>query len=431
MKFDSSRYNIALQETGEFVYLYNSFSGALCKLEKETYLQISNYILDDNNKCKNFDELYKQGFIKPVDLNEFNKIVLTEREAVFSNSNRDQSYVIAPTLACNLNCMYCFEKGYREKEVIDDKTLFAVADYIFNRLGKDTKELHIGWFGGEPLLAYKQIVSFNEYLKPRLLEKSINYTASMITNGVLLQEEKIKTLAEVCNLKRVQITIDGTQEVYCNRKSATEKQFYDLLENIKCALDYVKIKVRLNCDGENFNDLQSVTEQLIDLCGNHKNLSIYLARLIDYLGCGSAAFFTQDDFDIKRIEFNKYVCRLRHLPYTPQICKYRKTFCGLFKLQNQVIGPNGELYKCEHHVGQSNKIIGNIKYGLNYNDTFMNFLENNPSKQCRECKIFPICLGGCPAQKMDLPEGKACFYSQHYIEQVLKQYIDSYQNKAT
>ncbi len=424
MRYDYSFYNIVIKENEEFVYLYNSYSGALCKLEKKIHNTIINNVLTDDNKCMYFDELLKQGFIKPFDLNEYNKIILTEHITVLSKPKNSLTYVIAPTLACNLNCDYCFEKGYRDNSSISDELLMEVADYINNRTFHDLKEIHIVWFGGEPLIAYDKILKFSRYLIPKLEKKQIRFTSSMISNGVLLTKERAKALAERCELKKVQITIDGTKNVYCSRKHATEKQFDTLLENIKSALNHLKVSIRLNCDGENYEDLKVVTKLLVEQCGKNNNLNIYLAKLVDYDGCGRESFYSQEEFDIKQIEFNKYVCALQGKVYEPTILKYRKSFCGLFKLNNQVIGPNGELYKCEHHVGQADKVVGNIKYGLNYNDFLIKFVANMPQKKCKTCKIFPLCLGGCPAQKFDLPEGKSCYYSELFIKHLLLRIAD-------
>lgn len=121
MFFNCSFYNIIIKKNEKYVYLYNTYSGALCKLEKDIYNYIIDNTLDDNNKINYFDELLRQGFIKPIELNEYNKIVLTERINVLKGPNGHLSYVIAPTLACNLNCEYCFENKYRNTNIIDEK----------------------------------------------------------------------------------------------------------------------------------------------------------------------------------------------------------------------------------------------------------------------------------------------------------------------
>lgn len=423
MKYDYSFYNIILKETDEFTYLFNSLSGALCKLENKIHNQILKNIINDTDKCQYFDELLKQGFIKPIFKNEYNQILINERQAVLSTKLTKLSYVIAPTLACNLNCDYCFESGYRTNNYLSDNLVENVADFILKNINKSVKEIHLGWFGGEPLLAFNQIVKFNKYFRNKIKDLNVIYTSSMITNGVLLTEEKIKFLVENCNLKNIQITIDGTQEIYCQRKKATSEQFYQLLKNIKTASKYIKVTIRLNCDKGNFEDLKEVAKHIIDICENNSILTIYLAKIIDYLECGQPHFFNQLDFDKKRIEFDKYISGLLNKPYKKRIMNYHPTFCNLFKLNNLVIGPQGELYKCEHHVGQKDKEIGNIAYGYKYSNFMMNFIKNEPREVCKGCKIFPLCLGGCPAQKFDLPNQESCFYSEFYIKHILENYI--------
>lgn len=423
MQFNYSFYDIVLKENRDFVYLYNSYSGALCKLEKEIHNHILNNVLDDNDKCKYFDDLLKQGFIKPVDLNEFNKILTMERSAIYGDSEEKLTFVIAPTLACNLSCVYCFEDGFKSNKFMSDKIVDEVVKYIEQKINKGTKSIHITWFGGEPLLAYKTIVLFNQKLNLLISDKSINYTSSMISNGILLTEDKVKYLAEECNLKNIQITIDGTEETYCKQKKATPLQFRQVLQNIKNAIKYLKISIRFNCGKENFSEIVSVVNQILELCSDNENLNLYLARLVDY-SCGcSAKFFTQEEFDLKYLEFNKFICQKKDKEFKPKLPKYRKSYCGLFKLKNLVIGPDGEFYKCEHYVGRDEKIIGNIRQGLFYTDNMLDFLSNKMYEKCKECKLFPLCVGGCPAQKQDLGEKEACSLSLEYIKNLLKTYI--------
>lgn len=119
------------------------------------FATIKNETIDDKTPCLYFEELLKQGFIKPIELNEFNKILTIERSAAYESTEEKLTFVIAPTLACNLNCVYCFENGYRNKKTMSEETLDEVISFIESKLKNQTKSIHITWFGGEPLLAYK------------------------------------------------------------------------------------------------------------------------------------------------------------------------------------------------------------------------------------------------------------------------------------
>ena len=132
----------------------------------------------------------------------------------------------------------------------------------------------------------------------------------------------------------------------------------------------------------------------------------------------------QDEFDIRHIEFDKYVCNLLQRPYKPRLPRYRKNFCGLYKLKNFVIGPEGEIYKCEHHVGMAEKIVGDIRCGLYYTDDMINFMNTALYDKCKSCSLLPLCIGGCPSVRQDLQNEDTCRFSLEYIKQLLSTYIE-------
>ena len=422
MKYNESMYNIIITQNNDYVFLYNAYSGAFAKLEKTVYESINDKVVDDSKPCKYFQELLSEGFIKPLHLNEFNRILAYEKMAIYERNDDRLTFVIAPTLACNLHCHYCFEKGYQRDQFMTNEMVKDVLEYINKQIRSNTKYVHINWFGGEPLIAFDIIATLSENLIKDLQEKGIQYSASMITNGVLLTPERVNILSEKYALKKVQITVDGTEEIYCRQKGATPKQFRQVLNNIKEAIKYIHVLIRFNCGKDNYDDILEVTKQIIDYCGVNKNLNLYLAKLVDYSSKCETGYFKQDEFDLKVIEYNQYVSRLLNKEYKPKLPRYRRSFCGQFKLRNLVIGPKGEFYKCEHDLGREDRIIGNVYQGIFYTDTMMNFLENAVHEQCKECKLFPLCIGGCPSQKRDLKEGQRCWLSIEYIKQLLMRY---------
>ena len=59
-------------------------------------------------------------------------------------------YMILPTLGCNARCFYCYEEG-RQQVSMSPETLDRAIAFILATRRKNT-ELHLKWFGGEPLL---------------------------------------------------------------------------------------------------------------------------------------------------------------------------------------------------------------------------------------------------------------------------------------
>jgi uncharacterized protein len=70
------------------------------------------------------------------------------------------------------------------------------------------------------------------------------------------------------------------------------------------------------------------------------------------------------------------------------------------QMNSFVVGPEGELYKCWHHLGESEKSVGSIfgsqtitNYPLLSNIMIADdaLLDN----KCKSCILFPSCSGGC------------------------------------
>lgn len=425
MKYNSSIYNLKIQENDQNVFVFNTYTGALVELEKKLYKTISTTLLDDEEKCDSFDMLLKEGLIKPLQLNEFNRLLLKEQISILSDNDESLTFVIVPTTNCNLRCTYCFQNQLQKNMHMSKEDMYSIINFIESRINSFTKKVHITWFGGEPLIAFDLIVMFSSLMDELIVRKKIKYSASMITNGTLLDLNKIDILIKKCYLSNFQITIDGTEENYCNIKKASPKQFHNLFVSLKYLIKYARVSVRLNCDKNNYDDLKIVAKHIIDFCGINSNLRIYLAKIIDYTCMGNVNNYKQSEFDLKLFEFNKYLAELLNKEnFKIKLPKYRKQFCGLVKINNLVIGPNCELYKCEHDIGHQERIIGHIKQGIYCSDYLLDFLKNSPKVECKKCKLFPICLGGCPSHKKNLPKGEGCLFTEKYIIDIVKLYIN-------
>ena len=95
---------------------------------------------------------------------------------------------ICPTMGCNFNCPYCFEDHFARKmsaSVQDD--VVALAGRMLD--ASRTKDVHVTWFGGEPLLAPDVIESLSGRLMALAEERGGRYEASIVTNGYLLTQD--------------------------------------------------------------------------------------------------------------------------------------------------------------------------------------------------------------------------------------------------
>lgn len=99
---------------------------------------------------------------------------------------------------------------------MDDITLNAIAKYI---ISKKERTIELTWFGGEPLLCYDKIVKLNDLL----ISNNVSFTTSIITNGTLFTDDKIKLLNQL-NIQQIQITLDGEQENHDKKRFFRKNQ---------------------------------------------------------------------------------------------------------------------------------------------------------------------------------------------------------------
>lgn len=114
---------------------------------------------------------------------------------------------------CNLRCGYCFASTgdfNQGRKLMDFKTAKNVIDFLIEKSEK-RRNLEVDFFGGEPLLNFdvvKKTVEYGRGLEERFNK---NFRFTLTTNGVLLDDEKIKFINE--NMDNVVLSLDGRKDV--------------------------------------------------------------------------------------------------------------------------------------------------------------------------------------------------------------------------
>lgn len=89
---------------------------------------------------------------------------------------------------CNFNCSYCFQK--KENKTINNTIIKKAVNFFYPFLKKENK-IHIGFYGGEPLLAFDQIKYATQLLLERNRTGNKQIEFSLTTNGSLLTEQML------------------------------------------------------------------------------------------------------------------------------------------------------------------------------------------------------------------------------------------------
>jgi uncharacterized protein len=389
-----SKYNyLFFSSQVEAYLLYSALSNMLIELNENAYQEILKIKENPNQIDKNdvkYASLFKGQFIVDSDETEVNKIILTALSQRFDNTKL--SLTLVPTRACNFNCTYCYESD-RPNEKMSKKVQDGIIDFVKRQ--STVQSVHVTWYGGEPTLAIPEIC----YLSQKLKQLMPNYSAFMVTNGYCLN--KVIPLLQDLNITGLQITIDGNKESHNQKRflRSSKGTFDRIIQNIEKLVqkhDKINVSIRMNIDKANagqYIELHRFLQQTFD-----KKVNLYPAFIHDYTGsCKTDSCY--DDSCAKAM-FLKDLFYTNHL-YSQEIYPFRgNKGCMMQQLNAFVIGTKGELYKCWHHLGYTEKVIGNIfdnQIFTNYDflaDCMLRY-DMLFQSECTSCLLFPSCNGGC------------------------------------
>lgn len=132
---------------------------------------------------------------------------------------RRQSVILVMTEHCNLQCTYCYERNKKDKTVLSFELAQSVITEAFQNPNFD--ELHINFFGGEPLVAFKRITEICEWVWVNEWQKT--YMMFATTNGTLVHGKIKEWFAKHKENFVLSLSLDGTPEMHnINRSNSYE-----------------------------------------------------------------------------------------------------------------------------------------------------------------------------------------------------------------
>ncbi|MCU0289103.1 MAG: radical SAM protein, partial [Acidobacteria bacterium] len=241
------------------------------------------------------------------------------------------------TDACNFNCTYCPQK--KEKKNITGETIRAAVDFFYPFLS-NRHEVYIGFYGGEPLLAFDQI----KYAVRLLLEKNKQENKKMqftlTTNGSLINEPVLKFFDK--HHFALQLSFDGLAQEK-SRQRGSLPQILEIIKQVRC---YPGIAFEINsvftpqtigdlCDSMRFIIEQGGRDITFNLSstgdwapGELETLKKEMERLVDYLAL--------------------YYKRTGCIPvknFRPTVLKPGISRCGA-GMDHMAVAPDGKVWGC-------------------------------------------------------------------------------------
>jgi uncharacterized protein len=138
------------------------------------------------------------------------EILKNRKRCGIKDTNR-ADVIIMPNLDCNFACPYCYEEHDHEKRM-DPETAKSVKIWLGSVIDNH-KVLLLNWFGGEPLLGYKTVLSITKFAKKRCSSKNVSLLINITTNGYAFTQAMIDQFVNM-EIFSYQITVDGPPEVH-------------------------------------------------------------------------------------------------------------------------------------------------------------------------------------------------------------------------
>lgn len=315
---------------------------------------------------------------------------------------------------CNMNCAYCFgDKGAFEgiRCLLSLETGKKAIDFLLTHSGS-RRNLEIDFFGGEPLMNFDVVKELVKYGRETEGQYGKNIRFTITTNGILLDDDKIKYINE--NMDNVILSIDGRPEVNDRmRKTVNGKGTYDIItKNYKnfvskregtyyvrgtftrYNLDFAQdVKHLLNLGFSNVSVEPVVTDSKYDYAIRDEDIDTILSeydRLSD-MYIKNAEEGKPFDFFHFNVDLNQGPCVLKRI-----------SGCGA-GTEYVAVSPEGDIYPCHQFVGNTAYRLGNLddkKFENRLYDTFNKAHIYNKS-DCVECWAKFYCSGGCHANAMN------------------------------
>ena len=365
------------------ILLYNLLTREMLILSPEEY-----------NNALSSEYLKERWFTIPENMDE-KELVELWRWVVSSQRKKAEnitSYTILTTTDCNARCFYCYERGCA-KVSMSSETANKVVGFIRDNCGGE--EVSICWFGGEPLMNVPVIDQICEGLN----SAGVKFRSQMITNAYLFDDELAEKASGLWKLKHVQITLDGTEEIYNRSKAFIYKNgsaYQVVLANIRRLLDSgIPVVIRLNMDLNNAENLLILANELVQRFKGQKLLRIYSHLLFDTGKTWDKRYSPEEWKSLYNslCELEAFLCEQGFL--SGKFRRLRRelplSHCMADNGHAVVIVPDGHLGLCEHFT--DSEFFGHIDSSQRNPAMISSWRERcEPIAECENCFYFPECL---------------------------------------
>ena len=295
------------------------------------------------------------------------------------------------------------------------ETAMAAVDWLMEN-SLDAKTVHVGFFGGEPLMNFPLIQQVVAYAKEQAAKRGKEVRFNMTTNGSLLTK-KIVTFIKQEKINPL-ISFDGPPEIQDRQRpfrngKGSYKRVYANVQKLRAVMPNLSARATLCGDNDPFVIRQGMEAAGFVNCYVTPASPVILGqtdknraggkpaepdaghrtaeKMIAFDRAETARLFEADK---NRSLYPASPPGSLHLLAALAEGKRRHAACGIGRGLHAV-AVNGDVYPCHRFVGLTDVRLGHIQdYRVNgLNDYHRAVVENLPV--CRTCWARYLCGGGC------------------------------------
>ena len=262
------------------------------------------------------------------------------------------SVTLLTTEKCNLRCAYCYEKFEYKASNADEMEKIRG---FFSTLSHKYTDIQVSFFGGEPLLALRQmraVIQFNAGLQS-------NFTYSLTTNGTLLSPQLLQELVN-SNLVHLQVTLDGLGASHNEiRQTKNGLATFDRIYNNLLGYREVQGKfiglVRVNAAPSNAQDVAKLAQNIARDFGRDERFRVFIRPVGKWGG--------QKDEDLAVLDAISYdILEREFYSHIPDHMKWNadSEVCYAAMPNHLLLYPDGRLGKCTVGLHDDINDIGRV-----------------------------------------------------------------------
>lgn len=351
---------------------------------------------------------------------------------------------------CNLACKYCFlgnndleKRKQFNLQNMSIETADRAVDFYIKQLKKsglnfEKEKPVVIFYGGEPLVNYNALVHIAEKLLALKDSEPVlkNLEMSMVTNGLLLDDEKILKLKELGI--GIAISVDGFTEkensMRVDRSGNTV--FSKLLEKIqRCQVLGINISLSVTLSEETIKDKENIIKLIkkfgIKAFGFNIMMSSDTFVLPDSYNDKAADFIIEEFKELRKL--GVYEDRMMRKLDAFSKAQVYYSDCAATCGGQIVIAPNGQVGICHGCLYDKKYFVTDIDdeaFDCKKNKIYIEWSQLTPVNhdECLDCPALGICGGGCPLNAMYLKKGNTihsidtrfCSHSKKTLDFLIK-----------